>query len=66
MQPGNTFSRREKTRCSSACGTASLPGIAVRRTASLPLAFARQSIILKEHFAKKMDARVEPAHDKAA
>jgi hypothetical protein len=36
----------------------SLPGIAVHRTASLPLAYARQSI-----FAKAMDARVKPAHD---
>jgi hypothetical protein len=36
---------------------ASLPGIAVRRTASLPLAYARQSIV------KKMDARIKSAHD---
>jgi hypothetical protein len=38
----------------------SLPGIAVRRTASLPLAYARQSILLR----RKMDARVKPTHDK--
>jgi hypothetical protein len=38
-----------------------LPGIAVQRTASLPLAYARQSI--NKRFFRKMDARVKPAHD---
>jgi hypothetical protein len=39
----------------------SLPGLAVRRTGSLPLAYARQSIFKKLSFL--MDARVKPAHD---
>jgi Fe-S oxidoreductase len=38
--------------------TASLPGIAVRRTASLRSPMTRQSIALRE----KMDAQVEPGH----
>jgi hypothetical protein len=42
-----------------------LSGIAVRKTASLPLAYARQSIIFRELFHEPMDARVEPAHHAA-
>jgi hypothetical protein len=37
----------------------SLPGIAVRRTASLSLAYDPAI----HHFSKKMDTRVKPAYD---
>ena len=40
-----------------------MPGIAVRRTASLPLAYARQSIYLEKSHVKTMDTRVKPAYD---
>jgi hypothetical protein len=45
------------------CATVSLPGIAVRRTASLPLAYDPAIHPFRESHSKMMDARVKPAHD---
>jgi hypothetical protein len=43
--------------------TPSLPGIAVRRTASLPLAYARQSIFFEMVLRRWMDARAIQRED---
>src|SRR6202049_4849793 len=44
--------------------TVSLPGIAVRRTASLPLAYDPAIHLLEKSILRRlMDARVKPAHD---
>jgi hypothetical protein len=45
--------------------SSSLPGIAVRRTASIPLALTRQSTSLRKIHFSLMDARAKPAHDGA-
>jgi len=47
-----------------ASNRSSWPGIAVRRTASLPLAYDPAIHHLRENlFFKRMDARVKPVHD---
>ncbi len=43
--------------------TPSLPGIAVRRTASLPLAYAGNPSSSKMIMRRLMDARIKPWHD---
>src|SRR5258707_8814652 len=43
----------------------SWPGIAVRRTASLPLAYARPSLSLQKELSPVMDTRVKPAYDES-
>jgi hypothetical protein len=43
--------------------SAVMAGIAVRRTASLPLAYARPSTFFSSGKKKDVDARDEPGHD---